>query len=55
MRDYGKTTTPYWTAAMGTAFGDAVTNIVRNGADPASELANAETKVQAELDRLLGA
>lgn len=55
LREYGKTTTPYWTPAMGTAFGDAVTNIVRNGADPAAELAKAEQAVQAELDRLLGA
>jgi multiple sugar transport system substrate-binding protein len=55
LRDYGKTTTPYWTAAMGTAFGDAVTNIVRNGADPVAELTTAEATVQAELDRLLGA
>ncbi len=40
---------------MGTAFGDAVTNIVRNGADPVAELTNAEKLVQTELDRLLGA
>lgn len=55
LREYGKTTTPYWTPAMGTAYGDAVTNIVRNDADPAAELAKAEQAVQAELDRLLGA
>ncbi len=55
LTEYGKTTTPYWTAAMGTAFGDAVTNIVRNGADPVAELTNAEKLVQTELDRLLGA
>jgi multiple sugar transport system substrate-binding protein len=55
LTEYGQTTTPYWTAAMGTAFGDAVTNIVRNGADPVTELTTAETTVQAELDRLLGA
>lgn len=55
LAEYGKTTTPYWTGAMGTAYGDAVTNIVRNGADPATELTTAEQAVQAELDRLLGA
>jgi len=40
-----------WTAAMGTAYTDAVTNIVRNGADAAEELAKAEETVIAELER----
>jgi multiple sugar transport system substrate-binding protein len=40
-----------WTAAMGTAYTDAITNIVRNGADAAEELAKAEETVIAELAR----
>ncbi len=40
---------------MGTALLDALTNVVRNGADPTAELDAAESTVQAELDRLLGA
>jgi multiple sugar transport system substrate-binding protein len=53
LSDYGVSTPPLWTGAMGTALTDALTNVVRNGADPASELATAEKTVQAELDRLL--
>lgn len=53
--EYGVAENPLWTAAMGTAFTEAVTNVVRNGADPAAELTTAEGTVQAELDRLLGA
>lgn len=40
-----------WTAAMGTAYTDAITNIIRNGADAAEELAKAEETVIAELER----
>lgn len=40
-----------WTAAMGTAYTDAVTNIVRNGADATEELTKAEETVIAELER----
>jgi multiple sugar transport system substrate-binding protein len=53
LQDYGVVTPPLWTGVMNTALVDAVTNIVRNGSDPAEELANAESTVQDELDRLL--
>lgn len=53
--EFGVAGNPLWTPAMGTAFTEAVTNVVRNGADPAAELTTAEETVQAELDRLLGA
>lgn len=42
---------PGWTTAMGTAYSDAVTNILKNGADVKSELTAAGAKVQAELDK----
>jgi multiple sugar transport system substrate-binding protein len=43
---------PDWTAKSQSAFGDAVTNIVSKGADPAAEVRTAVGKVNAELDRL---
>ncbi len=54
MYEYGHVTPPLWTGVMGTALGDALTNIVRDGADPAQQLAAAESTVTAELQRLLG-
>jgi multiple sugar transport system substrate-binding protein len=48
---YGHPDNPSWTSAMGTVWGDALTNILKNGADPKAEIANAVTKVQAELDK----
>jgi multiple sugar transport system substrate-binding protein len=42
---------PNWSGAMGTAWTDAINNILKNGADPKTELANAATKIQAELDK----
>ncbi len=53
--EYGVAPNPLWTPVMGTALLEALTNVVRNGADPAAELTTAEATVQAELDRLLGA
>ncbi|MDQ3656044.1 MAG: extracellular solute-binding protein, partial [Chloroflexota bacterium] len=53
--EYGVAGNPLWTPVMGTALTEALTNVVRNGADPAAELTTAEATVQAELDRLLGA
>lgn len=50
----GRILPPTWTGAMGTALTDALTNIVKNGADPAAELAAAETKVKEELKAVLG-
>ena len=52
--DYGIGNNPLWTPVMGTAYTQALTNVIQNGADPASELATAEATVQTELDRLLG-
>jgi len=49
LNKYGHPDNPSWTGAMGTAYTDATTNILKNSADPKSELAAAVTKVQAEL------
>ncbi|MGC4105627.1 MAG: extracellular solute-binding protein [Thermomicrobiales bacterium] len=54
LNSYGRITPPLWDAAMGTAYGQALTNVIQNGADPKTELAAAEKTAQAELDRLLG-
>ena len=43
---------PLWTSAMATAYSDAVTNILANGADPKTELDAAQAKVEAELAAL---
>jgi len=52
LNKYGHTERlPTWTGAMGTAWTDAFNNILKNGADPKTELANAATKIQAELDK----
>jgi multiple sugar transport system substrate-binding protein len=45
---------PDWTNAMRTAFQDAVTKVVRQGGDPATELKSAVGTVRAELKRLYG-
>ncbi len=42
---------PAWTTAMNTIYTDAVTNVLKNGADVKTELMGAATKVQAELDK----
>ncbi len=52
--DYGVGNNPFWIGSMGSAYTDALTRVVRDGADAASELAALETTVQGELDRLLG-
>ena len=53
LNKYGKPNPPTWDTAMGTALTDAVTNIVKNGADAKTELAKAEAKCQAELQRVI--
>ena len=53
LNSYGKPNPPTWDTTMGTALTDAVTNIVKNGADAKTELAKAETKCQAELQRIV--
>jgi multiple sugar transport system substrate-binding protein len=52
--EYGVGPNPLWTPAMGSAYTDALTRVVRVGADAASELASLEETVNAELERLLG-
>lgn len=42
-----------WSPASGTAMTDAVTNIIKSGADPVAELKKVVTKVEAELARIL--
>lgn len=53
LNNFGRTTPPLWDAAMGTAYTQALTNVIQSGADPKTELAAAEKTAQAELDRLL--
>ncbi len=51
---YGKAQTPLlWTSASGTAYTDALSNIIKNGANATSELAKVEKTVTAELARVL--
>ncbi len=52
--EYGVGNNPLWTPAMGSAYTDPLTRVVRDGADAASELASLEETVNAELERLLG-
>jgi len=52
--EYGVGPNPLWTPAMGSAYTDALTRVVRDGADAATELASLEETVNAELERLLG-
>ncbi|MGA8118018.1 MAG: sugar ABC transporter substrate-binding protein [Actinocatenispora sp.] len=52
-QQYGKVqSTPSWTAKMGTAYTDAMTNIIRKGADPAGELKKVVAAVNHELGTL---
>ena len=41
-KDMGVTGPPEWTCDISTPHSDAVSNILKNGADPAEELAKAE-------------
>lgn len=54
LNKYGKSTPPAWDGPMGSALTDAITNIVKNGADAKAELTKAEAKCQAELQKLMG-
>jgi multiple sugar transport system substrate-binding protein len=50
---YGKAQTPLlWTSASGTAYSDALNNIIKNGANPAGELAKVQKTVAAEVARV---
>ncbi|MDQ6670852.1 MAG: extracellular solute-binding protein [Chloroflexota bacterium] len=42
---------PLWTTAMATMWTDAITNILKNGAEPKAEIASVAAKVQTELDK----
>jgi multiple sugar transport system substrate-binding protein len=50
---YGRANGPYWTGSMGTAVTDAYSNIVKNGADPTTEMEAAKATAQAEMEALL--
>ncbi|CAA9559876.1 MAG: ABC transporter, substrate-binding protein (cluster 1, maltose/g3p/polyamine/iron) [uncultured Thermomicrobiales bacterium] len=50
----GKILPPQWTPAMGTALTNALSNIVKNGAPAAEEVAAAAQTCEQELQRLLG-
>ena len=54
LSDHGKILPPTWTAAMGTALTTALSNIVKNGADPATEVQTAAAACEAELAQVLG-
>ncbi|MGW8765189.1 ABC transporter substrate-binding protein [Streptomyces sp. NPDC055815] len=53
-QQYGKSFPNLWNTAMATAFGEAVTKIAKQQADPAAALAKAASACQAELDKQLG-
>ncbi len=54
LQDNGHAQTPLlWTPAAGTAMTDAVTRIIKDGANPAKELAAVVTKAEAELKRVV--
>jgi multiple sugar transport system substrate-binding protein len=54
LADCGFVDSVYYSGAVSTPYVDAVSNILKNGADPASELDKAATVAQEELDKLLG-
>ncbi len=53
LADYGFVDSVYYSGAVSTPYIDAVGNIVKNGADAATELAAAAVVAQEELDKLL--
>ena len=53
LNKYGRATTPYWDATMDTALTDAVSNIVKHGANAKAELDKAADKCNTELQKLL--
>lgn len=54
LNKYGKSDPPIWTGPMGSAIGDALTKIVKNGADPTAEMKTAAQKCNDELKRIMG-
>jgi multiple sugar transport system substrate-binding protein len=53
LNKYGHATPPLWDSAMDTALTDAVSNILKNGANPRSALNAAADKANTELQTLL--
>jgi multiple sugar transport system substrate-binding protein len=53
LNQYGHATPPLWDAAMDTALTDAVSNILKNGANPLTTLNTAADKCNTELQKLL--
>ena len=53
VNQYGKDAGPYMTNNMWTSFNNAVANIIKNGADPKTELDAAAQACQTELDKVL--
>src|SRR5256885_16273362 len=53
LNKYGHATPPLWDAAMDTALTDAVSNILKNGANPLNALKAAADKCTTELQTLL--
>lgn len=54
LNSYGRTNSPLFTNTMNTTVTDAVTNIVKNNADAASEVAKAAQTCSTQLQQLLG-
>ena len=50
--DFGRANALFWTSGSGDAYAAALSNVVKNGADPAAEFGAAATKVNAELARV---
>jgi len=53
LNKYGHAQPPLWDAAMDTALTDAMSNIIKRGANPMSELNKAADKANTELQTLL--
>ena len=53
LNKYGHATPPLWDSAMDTALTDAVSNIIKNGANPITALHAAADKCNTELQTLL--
>ena len=53
LNQYGHATPPLWDAAMDTTLTDAVSNILKNGANPMTALNRAADKCNTELQTLL--
>jgi multiple sugar transport system substrate-binding protein len=52
LNNYGHALSPYWDSAMQTALDTALSNVLKNNANPASELKTAADKASTELQQL---